>query len=413
MVKRKKGKLTVQNKRLLKKLKNLSLKDPLTGLYNYQYLIERLGTELKHAQKYIFPVSLIMIDIDYFRSINDTYGYRAGNMLLKEFTHYLNKFARKTDIIARCSGATFVLLSPNTNKGGALALGHRINEKVQKHTFILRKNRVRLKISIGVVNFPEDDIDSVVGLIDAADKALRNAKEKTANKVSGYRHRPRSKKSKVRVAKKEVIEDLKTKLKRAGKQLDQALLESVYAFAKAIEARDHYTGEHAEKMINIVRDVAKELPLSKKEVSDLEHAAVLHDLGKIGINDKILHKKGSLTKRERNEVKKHPLLGAEIIRSIHFLRDVVPMVLYHHERFDGKGYASGLKGNEIPLGARILAIADVYQALISDRPYRKALSKKKALKIIKEASGKDFDPDVVHALIKSILKKQKRKSKKA
>jgi len=411
VVKRKKSDLTLQNKRLLKKLKRLSLKDPLTGLYNYQYLIERLGTELKHAQKYIFPVSLIMIDIDYFRSINDTYGYRAGNRLLKEFTHYLNKFARRTDIIARCSGATFVLLSPNTNKGGALALGHRINEKVQKHIFRLRKNRVKLKISIGIVNFPEDDINSVAGLVDAADKALRDAKEKTANKISGYK--TRHKKAKGRVAKKEVIEDLKAKLRKAGRQLDQALLESVYAFAKAIEARDHYTGEHAEKMINIVKDVAKELPLSKKETSDLEHAAVLHDLGKIGINDKILHKKGRLTKKERNEVKKHPLLGAEIIRSIHFLRDVVPMVLYHHERFDGKGYASGLKGNEIPLGARILAIADVYQALISDRPYRKALSKRKALKIIKEGSGKDFDPDVVHALIKSILKRQKSKSKKA
>lgn len=201
------------------------------------------------------------------------------------------------------------------------------------------------------------------------------------------------------------INCLRTKLKKAGKKLDQALLETIYAFSKAIEARDYYTGKHAEKMIDIVRNIGNQMGLDQKDIDNLEHAAVLHDLGKIGIDDKILRKKGKLTKKEYKEIKKHPRIGAEIIRSVHFLKDVVPLILYHHERYDGKGYTSGLKGKNIPMGARILAIADVYQALISDRPYRKAYPKKEALDIIKEASGTQFDPAIVRALFKSLKRK--------
>lgn len=416
MVKRRKLKhkkrksLSAENVKLHKKLKELSSRDSLTNLYNYQYFIERLDTELKHAKRYIVPLSISMIDIDYFKSINDTYGYRVGNNLLKEFAHYLKKFARATDVIIRCGGAEFALLSLNTNKGGALALANRLCEKTHRHIFNPHKHKIKLKVSIGVVNFPEDGIDTVSKLLDAVDGTLREAKELGGNRTCIYDAKIKKMKlppAKLPSTKKEEVADLKKKLKTAGKRLDQALLESIYAFAKAIEARDHYTGEHAEEMIQIVRRIGKELGLSKKSIANLEHAAVLHDLGKIGINDKILRKKGRLTKKEYDQIKKHPLIGAEILRSIHFLRDVVPLILYHHERFDGKGYTSGLKGNEIPLGARILAIADVYQALMSERPYRKAYTKREALKIIKEGAGSQFDPDIVNALFKVLKNRNK------
>jgi HD-GYP domain-containing protein (c-di-GMP phosphodiesterase class II) len=141
-------------------------------------------------------------------------------------------------------------------------------------------------------------------------------------------------------------------------------------------------------------------------MEDLKHAAMLHDLGKIGIPDEILLKKGKLTDSEYDIIRKHPQIGAEIIRHIHFLKDVAPIVLYHHERFDGFGYCSGLKGKEIPLGARIIAIADVYQALTSDRPYRKAYSKEEALKIITEGSGTQFDPEIVKVFFEIIEAKE-------
>jgi len=185
-------------------------------------------------------------------------------------------------------------------------------------------------------------------------------------------------------------------------RVNQTLLESIYAFAKTITAKDYSTGKHAKNMISIVVAIAKELNLTEKEIENLGHAAALHDLGKIGIPDNILHKKGKLTKKEHRVIEKHPQIGAEIIRPIHFLSEVVPMVLYHHERYDGLGYSAGLKGKEIPLGARIIAVADVYQALISDRPYRKAYSKKEALKIIEESAGTHLDPDVVEAFMKTM-----------
>jgi len=407
---KKKRNIASQYARLQRKVKELSSKDPLTGLYNYQYFTDRLDLELKNAKRYVFAVSIIMIDIDYFKSINDIYGYRIGNRLLKEFSQFLNKFARSSDVIARFSGAEFAFLSPHTNKGGAIALGQRLSTKIQKHAFDSQKNNIKLKVSVGVVNYPEDGINTVGGLIDAADSAIGAAKDRGGNVICT--HDVINKKQIEPIALgKDDIRDLRKRLQGAGKQLDQALLESIYAFAKAIEARDHYTGEHAEEMVTIVRDIAKEMGLSKKSTKNLEHAAVLHDLGKIGIDDKILRKKGKLTKREYEQIKKHPVIGAEILRSVHFLRDVIPMILYHHERFDGKGYTSGLKGNEIPLGARILAIADVYQALMSDRPYRKAFTKKDALKIIKESSGRQFDPDIVTALFKCIKSKNAKKKK--
>lgn len=396
------------SKTVLKKLKNISAKDPLTQLYTYQYFTERLDIEIRHAKKYMYPLSIILIDIDYLKSINDTYGHRVGNSLLKKFSQYLKQLVRDTDIITRYVGSGFAIILPNANKPSALASGQRLCEKIQKHSFKIQKVKAKLKTSIGIISFPDDGISSVTGIIDALDKAVARAKERGGNRICSYEGV--TGKQKVMISKREEIEGLKSSLKKAGKKLDQALLESIYAFAKAIEMRDHYTGEHAEKMITIVRGIGKELNLPYKKIVGLEHAAVLHDLGKIGIDDKILRKKAKLTKKEYAQIKRHPLIGAEIIRSIHFMKEVVPFILYHHERYDGKGYVAGLKGEEIPLGARVLAIADVYQALISDRPYRKAFPRKKAIEIIKEGSGNQFDPEIVKALLKSI--KRKRPGKK-
>ncbi len=386
------GLLIAKNKRLLKRLKEVSFKDPLTDTYNYQYLIERLRIELENAKQYMFPLSVIMIDIDYFNSINDIYGYRVGDNILKQFARYLKQLARTEDVIIRYVGATFVMLLPNTHKDGAVALGQRFCESIQRHGFNAKRNKVKLKVSIGVANFPANGIDTVSGLIDAGDKAIRKAKEKGGNRVVSF----------------EAAVEKKRHIIPPGlgiRKIDQTLLESIYSFAKAIEARDYYTSQHAEEMVRIVRDVGRGLGLSKNDIANLEYAAVLHDLGKIGIDDRILRKPGKLTRKEFEEIKKHPRIGAEILRPIHFLKNVVPLVLYHHERYDGKGYVEGLKGNKIPLGARVLAIADVYQALISKRPYRKAYTKKQALKIIKKGSGTQFDPAVVRALLRSQGKK--------
>jgi len=396
-------KLALDNKRLLKRLKELSLRDPLTGLYNYKYLRERLSLEFKRAKKYVLPLSILMIDIDYFKSINDLYGHQYGDLILQEAARSLLDFVKTTDVVIRYGGAEFLIILPETNKERAVKFGADLLDMLLNRSFDAQKNRIKLKVSMGISSFPEDNVISEFNFLDYVDQALRNAKEMGGNRFvssKGVNHQEIEKI--VEEGGEESIDKLKERLLKMESKVNQTLLESIYAFAKTIEARDFYTGEHAESMVAIVYNIGKELKLSENEIENLKHAAMLHDLGKIGIPDKILHKKGKLTRKEYGIIKKHPQIGAEIIRSVHFLNEVVPSVLYHHERFDGLGYSAGLKGKEIPLGARIIAVADVYHALISERPYRKAYSRKDALEIIKSSSGTHFDPEVVNAFLSCI-----------
>lgn len=398
-------KLSLDNKELLSRLKELSLKDPLTGLHNYRYLRERLSAEFKRAKRYILPISAVMLDIDYFKSINDIYGHQYGDAILKELSHLLINATRSIDVVIRYGGEEFLILLPDTNKEGAVIFGSRLLNMLTEHIYDHRGNKIKLKMSMGITSFPEDNVNSESGFLDAADEALRNAKEIGGNRVSVYKN---SVKNGVDALSKKGAKDniakLKQKLFKMEHRVNRTLLESIYAFAKTIEAKDYYTAEHAENTVSIAIGIGKALKLSEIEIGNLEHAAILHDLGKVGIPDNILHKKSKLTKKEYDIIKKHPQIGAEIIRSVHFLNEVVPSILHHHERYDGLGYSSGLKGKEIPLGARIIAVADVYQALISDRPYRKAYSKKDALKIIQESASTHLDPEVVKAFLLMIEK---------
>ena len=164
---------------------------------------------------------------------------------------------------------------------------------------------------------------------------------------------------------------------------------------------------HCRAVTECALDYAKGNP--DVNFSLVEQGAMLHDIGKLGIGEKILLKRGKLTKKEFEIIKKHPQIGADIVRPVHFLKDVVPIILHHHERYDGYGYGSKLKGDEIPIGARIIAVVDVYQALVSNRPYRKAYSKREALKIIKEESGTHFDPKIVAIFMEIVAKEKKAK----
>lgn len=394
-------KLTFDNKNLLERLKELSLTDTHTGLHNYRYLLERLESEVKRARRYVLPLSAIMLDIDYFKSINDVYGHQYGDMILKEFAQCLKDSARPVDIVTRYGGEEFVIALPDTNKNGAIIFCERLLDTINKHLFDSEGKSIKLKVSIGLASFPEDgsDTGTVSGLINSADKALLNAKENGGNKLCTFTDTGKDIKDIVEKGGKENVEELREKLSKMSDRVERTLVESIYAFAKTIQAKDYYTGEHTENMVSVVIKVGKKLNLSSAVIKTLEQAAILHDLGKVGVPDDVLHKKEKLTNEEYEIIKKHPQTGAEIIRPIHFLGELIPIILCHHERFDGLGYSAGLKGKEIPLGARIVAIADVYQALVSDRPYRKAYSEKEALEIIREGSGTQFDPEIVEAFL--------------
>ncbi|MDI6703931.1 MAG: GAF domain-containing protein [bacterium] len=182
-------------------------------------------------------------------------------------------------------------------------------------------------------------------------------------------------------------------------RLQDAYISTIKSFMAAVEARDVYTKGHSEKVTKFSIEVAKRMGLDKDEIEAIHDAGLLHDIGKIGISDATLRKPGRLTDSEYNLIKNHPQIGVHIVESIKKLGKVIPLIYYHHERYDGKGYLYGLKGEDIPLGARILAVADAFDAMTSDRPYRKAMKKELALEEIKKNAGKQFDPKVVEVFL--------------
>jgi putative nucleotidyltransferase with HDIG domain len=186
--------------------------------------------------------------------------------------------------------------------------------------------------------------------------------------------------------------------------IKELFFNTVKSLSSTIDAKDPYTYGHSERVSKIALAVAEELNLSFKEKEIIYLAGLLHDVGKIGIPEKILHKPESLNEKEYAEVKKHPTVSAQIIGTIKQMEEVIPSILHHHERFEGGGYPDGLKGEKIPIGGRILAIADAFDAMTSDRPYRKKFSVKHAIEQIKKYSNIQFDPQVVEAFMNAFEK---------
>ncbi|MDI7252887.1 MAG: HD-GYP domain-containing protein, partial [Actinomycetota bacterium] len=189
---------------------------------------------------------------------------------------------------------------------------------------------------------------------------------------------------------------------RLFESLEEIYIEVITALANAIDARDAYTHGHSNRVMEYSVALAEGMGLSPEEVDVIRHASILHDVGKIGIREKILKKPGLLTEEERREMEYHPFIGTRILQSVKLLEPVMPLVYHHHERYDGTGYPDGLKGEEIPLGSRIIAVADAFESMTSDRPYRKALPLEEALAELRRGAGRQFDPRVVEVFLRLV-----------
>jgi len=386
-------------------IKRLIIKDAHTGCYNHRYLEDILEIEFNRAKRNGQALSAIMIDIDYFKSINEVYGHPFGDLILKQFAAQLKRMVRIYDIVARYGGEEFVVLCPGASKEETMKLAQRLLDAINLYNFGTKENVVKLKLSMAVSSYPDDVIVRPDDIIKLGEKILEKTKEAGGNRVCCFSDITKGEyKQLAKAGDTEDIKRLKGKIDKLTKRANQSLAESILAFAKTLELKDHYTGSHVERTVSYAVKIAEEVRLSSENVEWIKKAAILHDLGKIGISEKILNKKGVLTKKEFDIVKKHPQIGVDIFRPIQSLHNVIPFILYHHEWWNGKGYPHALKAEEIPLGARIIAVADAYQALTSRRSYRKAYSPKEALEIIKEESGTKFDPRVVKAFLKIVRK---------
>ncbi|MCX5679779.1 MAG: PAS domain S-box protein [Candidatus Omnitrophica bacterium] len=391
-------------------LKKLALIDSHTGLYNYHYYSGVIEAEFSRAQRLDGRLSLIMMDIDYFKSINDVYGHQFGDLVLKQFAELLKKTVRLYDTVIRFGGEEFIIITPGAGNEEAIKLAKRTLNAINSFSFGNDTHSVKLKISAACGSYPDDSrIKNSSDFINIADSILSKAKEEGGNRA--YSSLDYKTPENTKLGKEEPnIVSLKDKIIKLTTRGNQSVAEAIFAFAKTIELKDSYTGAHVDDTMRYAVKIAEKLGLEDNEVETVKYAAALHDLGKVGIPEAILHKTEKLTEEEFEIIKKHPQIGVDIIRPIHFLHDIIPAIFHHHEHWDGTGYPGGLKAEMIPLGARIVSVADAYQAMISDRPYRKAFAQEKAAEILRKNSGTQFDPSIVSAFLE-ILKTEKRSQK--
>jgi len=375
------------------RMEELSYTDFLTGFRNHRYFQERLEEEITRARRYQRPLSLVMLDLDHFRDINTTHGHQGGDDLLREVAEVVRASLRESDIPTRYGGEEFALIMPETSKEEAQAAAERVRQSVESHLFEIRSaagpRTVQMTVSIGGAAFPDDTRDEK-GLIMAADVAMLRAKHLSRNRVCSFSEGDEL--ASVRLDPAELYRALQT-----------ANLAAVESLAQALDARDHYTRGHSENVTRRAVAIARAMGLPTETLAKLRIAGLLHDIGKIGTPDNILNKQGRLTQEEWQLVRTHPSVGASILAKAPLLTEVIPIVLGHHEHFDGSGYPHRLVGEDIPLGARILAVADAYDAMTSHRPYRPAMSHEDALAELKANAGRQFDPKVVAALEKASL----------
>lgn len=372
-----------------------SLTDALTGLGSRKLLEDRLEAEASRAKRYKRPFSVSIIDLDNFKTINDVLGHATGDEALRKLAECMKSQKRTPDILARYGGDEFVILMPETRADEAVSLLERIRAEVQR---IPVAENISMTISCGVAQSLPDSKDGSSEIIRRADLALYEAKNAGRNCVKLW-DKTMSKALNESDIEIEKIRRLKRRIAGLSEQAEKMFIQSIWGLVQALEAKDIYSKKHSENVMHYSVGIAQTMNISPKQLEIIRRAAMIHDIGKIGIPDAILSNPNRLTMHERSIIEQHPLIAVRILEKMNFLEQEIAIVRCHHEKWNGRGYPDGLSYGSIPIGARILTVADAFDALTSNRSYHSSLSVDEAIKIIVDSSGYDFDPEVVKALI--------------
>ena len=364
--------VTLANAQLYSVTRDRAHTDDLTGLLSHGYFHRRIDEEISRCSRFGNIFSVLFLDIDLFKSYNDAFGHLAGDDILREITHHIKSSIRSIDIPCRYGGDEFAVILPESPLDDAYSVAERIRKKVETE---MDSKGIAITCSIGVASWPTSGVTKE-SLLTAADSALYWSKQAGRNRVS--------------LASTEVSA-LEFDFGR-----EEQILNAVHALAATVDAKDHRTYGHSKKAAEYAAQIARALGYSSERIAMLKAAALLHDIGKIRVPDNILLKTGSLTDSEWLAIREHPKFGVAILKHIKSLGGCLPTIQHHHEHFDGKGYPAGLKGENIPLEARILAVADAYDAMTSPRPYRpNVLHHQEAMEEILRCAGSYFDPEIV------------------
>ncbi|MFV0342501.1 MAG: diguanylate cyclase [Anaerocolumna sp.] len=360
--------------------------DGLTGAYNHRYFYDHIEKVFETSKKDKKDLSLLMMDLDYFKRYNDFFGHAKGDELLKEIAIVLQSKLRPEDILCRYGGDEFCVILPDTNRETACGIANKIKEAVSELDFYGREQleKQSMTLSIGVSSL-HDEIEKSKDFIENADLALYRAKFLRRNKV-------------------EVYSSIFDQVKEV-KNIDTNLLEEIKplkTLITVINSRDTYTYQHIERVFSYCNIIADYINLSSENKVVLLYAAYLHDLGKINVSKEVLITNKRLTNSEWEELKKHPQDSADILKQIKGFEKVVPIVLEHHEKYDGTGYPNGLKGEEISYLSRILTVVDSFDAMTNQRPYQKTKTFEEAFEEIQRCKGTHFDPEIAEQFVQAL-----------
>ena len=355
---------------------------------NRQALLAYLFAEVERATRYGRPLCVAFVDIDHFKAVNDSYGHAAGDIVLRDVAQTLTENLRASDLIGRYGGEEFMLILTETDVEEAATLSEKLRELIERKRFSIEGNdALSVTISIGIAGGMGQQI-RMETLVRDADAAMYSAKSLGRNQTYIFEEPDEDS----RVPRAPISDAGRARALEIGRQARDAATDVLTSF---IAPLPHYRGQPSALIAAIVVEMARQLELPDVEIDRIRVAALLHDVGKVAVPEAILDKPAPLTSAEWRTVVQHPRIGQVILEHAAALRDAVPIILHHHERFAGHGYPYGLRANEIPLGARIVAIADAYDAMTHDRPYKRAMSHDAAIVELKQHAGTQFDPELV------------------
>ena len=361
----------------------LATTDPVTLLPNHRALVASINQEIARAQRRGTRAAVAFVDVDHFKALNDTFGHAAGDRALAELGALAKSCLRANDVVGRWGGEEFVILLADTGAEAAMIVAERLRTAVAAHRFA-GDAKARLTCSIGVAVYPDDGRTRRELLI-SADQAMYTAKRFGRNQTFA--------------ASDPAVPAVGPHSQATTAGVDEdALTGAVEALALLVDQRDSYTGAHAADVAELSRRLAVELGCDPVQAAGIAMAARLHDIGKVAVPDAILLKPGRLTDDEWAFMHQHPVVGADVLSRIPALRPITAAVRAHHERWDGTGYPDGVAGEDIPLAARIIAVADAFDAMITARPYSDPIPPSAALAELARCAGTQFDPSVVAAM---------------
>jgi len=423
--------IAMRNAHNLDQAQKLSVTDAVTGLPNHRYFHTRLDEELEKCKASGGSITVMMVDLDRFKVYNDSFGHAAGDVALKAAARTISSTMRREDVVTRYGGEEFVAILPGVDIQTAPIRAQEICDTLAK-VFMYNPKTIfaPLTASVGWATYPVDARNRDE-LLNRADLAMYMAKKRGRNCICGASELESV--AALDSVLSEVVAQLAsadtvgpgmvaTLEKRLGQIANsshleelaegmlspnsEATLEALNALAASIDAKDPYTSGHSQSVAKLAEDLGDMLQLSPAHKNQLRLAAILHDVGKIGVVDKVLLKEGKLDEDEKLVMRMHPILGARILQPIKAFRQILNVVLHHHEWYDGSGYPDGLAGQNIPLHARIVSVCDAYHAMTSTRPYRQRRTPEFALAQLEAGKGTQFDPIIVDYFVQMMRKRQ-------